>query len=124
MNGDGRLHIWPRLEKDDPRVLAVKDVVLGLNLGKPVKPFWYSPGVSDGVERVLVLADGFEHGPIVDYIYPKKPAMLQEAVEWVLGVRAESRGGHDSMALMRSIFGEELVETTEERWSEVEGIYT
>lgn len=121
---DGRLHIWPRLDKTDPRVLAVKDTVLSMNLGKPVKPFWYSPGVSEGVTRVLVLADGFEHGPIVNYIYPRKPALLREAIEWVLHIREESRGGRDSMELMRSIFGEELRETTEEHFERGAGAFS
>lgn len=120
---DPRIHLWPKLDKDDPRVLNVKEVVIGLKLGYSVKPFWYEPGVSEGVERVVVLDDGFEHGTIVDYIYPKKPGMVQEAVEWALGVREDSRGARDSMALMRSIFGDGLVETTEEAWDAVAGNY-
>ncbi|URM87470.1 hypothetical protein SEA_DUSTYDINO_70 [Microbacterium phage DustyDino] len=123
MSADPRIHLWPKLEKDDPRVLKVKEVVIGLNLGYSVKPFWYQPGVSEGVERVVVLADGFEHGTVVDYIHPKKPAMVQEAVEWALGVREESRGAHSWIDKMQSIFGEDLRETTEERWEEIAGNY-
>lgn len=115
--------MWPRLEKSDPRVLAVKDAVLKLNLGRSIKPFWFEPGVSVDVERVLVLADGFQYSPVIDYIYPKNPAMMKEAVQWALGVKRESRGARDSMAKMREIFGEELRETTEEAWEEASGNY-
>lgn len=115
--------MWPKLEKDDPRILKVKEVVIGLDLGYAVKPFWYTPGASEGVERVVVLADGFEYGTLVDYIYPKKPSMVQEAVEWALRVRDDSRGSHGSLDLLKSIFGEGLKETTEEHWDEISGNY-
>lgn len=105
---DPRLFIWPKLSKDDPKVLAVKQVVLDLKLPYVVKPFWYDVVTSEDAKRVLVLADGFENGPVVSYIYPKNKAMIQEAVEWALGIREESRGARHSMDLMRSIFGEEL----------------
>lgn len=113
---DGRLFIWPKLSKDDPRVLAARKAVEELALSFPVKPFWYEPGASHNVERVLVLADGFEHSPIVDFVYPKKPALMREAVEWSLGLR-ESRGARLAMDAMTKIFGEGLTlrERKEER---------
>lgn len=119
---DPRLHIWPKLAKDDPRVLKIKEVVVGLNLGYSVKPFWWQPGVSTDVERVLVLAEGFEYGAVVDYIYPKKPAMAEEAVRWALGVQDESRGARDSFAKLSEIFPG-ITPTTEEAWDEVAGDY-
>lgn len=119
---DPRLFIWPR----GADVSAVKAIVEELvpTLGYKIKPFWYEPGLSEDVERVLVLREGFEHGPIVDYIYPKSPALMREAVEWALQVRADSRGARDSFALMQSIFGEDLTYTIEtERDEEMNSAY-
>jgi len=104
---DPRLFLWPK-GADPRKVAAVKGAVLALNLPYTVKPFWYSVETSEEAKRVLVLEDGFDNGPVVDYIYPKKPAMVEEAVKWALGIQAESRGARLSMDLMRSIFGEEL----------------
>jgi len=114
MSADPRLFIWPK----GADVAAVKAVVEDLvpELGYKVKPFWYDVATSEDVERVLVLADGFENAPVVDYIYPKTTALTHEAVEWSLGLR-ESRGARLAIDTMRRIFGQDLVmrEEREER---------
>lgn len=92
---------------------AVQQVVLSLDLPYAVKPFWYQAGVSVGAERVLVLEDGFENSPIVDYIRPLKKEQVEEAVRWALGL-AESRGARKYIDTMRRIFGDELTERTGE----------
>lgn len=109
---DPRLFIWPK----GADVAGVKQVVLDLDLGYSIKPFWYTAGVSEDAKRVLVLADGFENSPVVDYIYPKRPELLREAVEWALGIREEHPGARDSLATMQRIFGAELT-MREEDWT-------
>lgn len=104
---DPRLFIWPK-GADPRKVAAVKQAVIDLGLPYVVKPFWYAVESSEDAKRVLVLEDGFENSPVIDYIYPKKSAMVQEAVEWALGIRPESRGAHLALDTMKSIFGEEL----------------
>lgn len=117
MSADPRLFLWPKLPKDSPKILAVKGIVEELvpKLGYKVKPFWYDVATSEEPKRVLVLADGFENAPVIDYIYPKNPKLTREAVEWALGLR-ESRGAKTAMDTMRRIFGEDLtmrIETKE-----------
>ncbi|AWY05883.1 hypothetical protein SEA_PIONEER3_59 [Microbacterium phage Pioneer3] len=102
---DGRLFIWPKGSK---KVDAVKEVVMSLNLGYSVKPFWYNVESSADVKRVLVLEAGFENSPVVDYIRPMKKAQLEEAVLWALGVNEESRGARLALDTMKRIFGEGL----------------
>lgn len=102
---DGRLFIWP---KGSRKVDAVKQVVMDLNLGYSVKPFWYDVASSADVSRVLVLEDGFENSPVIDYIRPMKKAQLEEAVRWALGVNEESRGARLALDTMKRIFGEDL----------------
>lgn len=104
---DPRLFIWPKLPRDHKKVLAVKRVVEQLGLPYGVKPFWYDATTSEEARRVLVLEDGFENGPIVNYIHPQKLAQLSEAVEWALGLR-ESRGARDSVDTLKRIFGPSL----------------
>ena len=104
---DGRLFIWPKVRKDHPKLLTLKQVVLDLDVGFPVRPFFYEGGVSADVSRVLVMADNFEWSPIVDYIKPIKKSQLPEAVSWALGL-TESRGGRESLDTMKRIFGEGL----------------
>ena len=77
---DGRLFIWPKVRKDHPKILTLKQVVLDLDVGFPVRPFFYEGGVSADVDRVLVMAELFEWSPIVDYIRPTKKSQLPEAV--------------------------------------------
>lgn len=101
---DPRLFIWPKLPKDSPKILAVKQVVEDLGLPYVVKPFWYDVTTSEEAKRVLVLEDGFQNGPVVDYIHPKKKELLREAVEWALGLR-ESRGSRSAEDTMAGIFG-------------------
>lgn len=101
---DPRLFLWPK----GVDVTAVKAIVEGLKLGYTVKPFWFDIATSEDAERVLVLADGFEHSPVVDYIYPKNPALLQESVEWALGIRETSRGARLASEKMLAIFGESM----------------
>lgn len=105
---ESRLHLWPK----GADVTRVREIVESLDLGYVVKPFWYTSD-SEEVERVLVLANGFPYSPTVDYIYPKGEAQLQEAIEWALGLRQESRGARLWEGTMKRIFGEDLV------WSEV-----
>lgn len=102
---DGRLFIWP---KGSRKVDAVKQVVMSLDLGYSVKPFWYNVESSADVRRVLVLEEGFENSPVVDYIRPMKKAQLEEAVLWALGVNEESRGARLALDTMKRIFGEDL----------------
>ncbi|AWY06389.1 hypothetical protein SEA_TANDEM_59 [Microbacterium phage Tandem] len=102
---DGRLFIWPKGSK---KVDAVKEVVMSLDLGYSVKPFWYNVESSADVKRVLVLEAGFENSPVVDYIRPMKKAQLEEAVLWALGVNEESRGARLALDTMKRIFGEGL----------------
>lgn len=102
---DGRLFIWPKGSK---KVEAVKEVVMALDLGYSVKPFWYNVETSADVKRVLVLEDGFENSPVIDYIRPMKKAQLEEAVRWALGVEDESRGARLALDTMKRIFGESL----------------
>ncbi|QAU07392.1 hypothetical protein SEA_ALLEB_60 [Microbacterium phage Alleb] len=102
---DGRLFIWP---KGSRKVNAVKEVVMALDLGYSVKPFWYNVESSADVKRVLVLEAGFENSPVVDYIRPMKKAQLEEAVLWALGVNEESRGARLALDTMKRIFGEDL----------------
>ena len=111
MSVDGRLFIWPKGRT--VKVEAVQQVVLSLGLPYAVKPFWYQAGVSVGAERVLVLEDGFENSPIVDYIRPLKKEQVEEAVRWALGL-AESRGARKYIETMKRIFGDELIERTGE----------
>lgn len=101
----GRLHIWPKTAD----VTEVRKIVESLNLGYTVKPFWFEHGVSEDVERVLVLADGFNNGVTVNYIYPKNPALLEESVRWALGIQEESRGAHMWEDTMKGIFGQDLI---------------
>lgn len=105
---ESRLHLWPK----GTDVAKVREIVESLDLGYVVKPFWYTSD-SEEVERVLVLANGFPYSPTVDYIYPKGEAQFQEAIEWALGLRQESRGARLWEDAMKRIFGEDLV------WSEV-----
>lgn len=107
---DGRLFIWPKGSK---KVDAVKEVVMALDLGYSVKPFWYSVESSADVKRVLVLEAGFENSPVVDYIRPMKKAQLEEAVRWALGVQEESRGARLALDTMKRIFGEDLTMSVE-----------
>lgn len=110
---DGRLFIWP---KGSRRVEAVKQVVMDLDLGYSVKPFWYDVATSADVSRVLVLEEGFENSPVIDYIRPMKKAQLEEAVRWALGVDEESRGARLALSTMKRIFGDGLtmrIETEE-----------
>ncbi|AWY05038.1 hypothetical protein SEA_HORTUS1_59 [Microbacterium phage Hortus1] len=102
---DGRLFIWPKGSK---KVEAVKEVVMALDLGYSVKPFWYNVESSADVSRVLVLEAGFENGPVIDYIRPMKKAQLEEAVRWALGANEESRGARLALDTMKRIFGEGL----------------
>ena len=95
-----RLHLWPR----GATLTEVKSVVQSLNLPYTVKPFWWEQGVSEDVDRVLVLADGFEGGTVVDYIYPKNPALLREAVGWALGLN-ESKGARTVQETWAKAFG-------------------
>lgn len=118
--GNSRLFLWPK-GADTARVRAV---VESLSLPHVVRPFWYTAGESEGVERVLVLADGFENGPVVDYIHPRSEANLKESVEWALGLREESRGARLAMGTMKRIFGEDLVwsdVSMADGWSDVSG---
>lgn len=103
---DGRLFLWPKVSKDHPKIAALKQVVLDLDVGFAVRPFFYEGGVSQDVTRVLVMADDFEWSPIVDYIRPMKKAQLPEAVSWALGL-VDSRGARASLDTMKRIFGEE-----------------
>lgn len=107
---DPRLFLWP---KGSRKISAVKETVLSLGLPYSVKPWWYEAGRSSDAKRVLVLEDGFENGPVVDYIRPLKKEQLQEAVEWALGMR-ESRGARKSFDTMKRIFGEGLTMRIEE----------
>lgn len=100
MTVDPRLMIWPK----GADVAEVKAVVESLDLGYVVRPFWYTEH-SEGVERVLVLAEGFQHGTIVDYIRPLKKEQMPEAVRWALGLQAESRGARLAQATWDRIFG-------------------
>lgn len=113
---DGRLFIWP---KGSRKVDAVKQVVEDLGLPFAVKPFWYSVETSTDAPRVLVLEEGFENGPVVNYIRPMKKAQLPEAVQWALGL-TESRGARDQLDTMKKIFGEDLVMRIEEKPQEEE----
>lgn len=113
---DPRLFLWPKGSK---KVDAVKEVVLSLSLPYAVKPWWYDVATSHGAQRVLVLEDGFENGPVVDYIRPLRKAQLREAVEWALGLK-ESRGGREQLATMKKIFGEGLTMRIEEKSREDE----
>lgn len=97
---DPRLHLWPK----GADVAEVKRIVESLDLGYIVKPFWWTPE-SEDVERVLVLADGFEGGTITDYIYPKNPELLKESIEWAIGLRKESRGARLVQQAWDRIFG-------------------
>lgn len=97
---DPRLYIWPR----GAEVVAVKEIVQNLGLSYTVRPFWWTPEAED-VKRVLVLADGFDHGTLVDYIYPKRQELLKESIEWALGLRAESRGARLVQGTWDRIFG-------------------
>lgn len=108
---DSRLFIWPK----GADVTAVKSIVVGLGLDYTVKPFWFDQAISEGVKRVLVLADGFEGGAAFDYIYPRSEANLKESVEWALGLREESRGARLAIDTMKRIFGDALTMTTEEK---------
>lgn len=99
---DGRMFIWPR---GSERVAEVKDAVMALDPGYAIKPFWYQAGESEGAERVIVLEDGFEHGPVVDYIYPRKPELVTEAVEWALGLRESHPGARLMQDTVNRIFG-------------------
>lgn len=112
---DGRLFIWPKGSK---KVDAVKRVVMDLNLGYAIKPFWYDVVTSSDVARVLVLEDGFENSPVIDYIRPMKKAQLEEAVLWALGVKDESRGARAAMDTMTRIFGEGLTMRIEKEGEE------
>lgn len=114
---DGRLFIWP---KGSRKVDAVKRVVMDLDLGYAVKPFWYDVATSADVSRVLVLEDGFENAPVIDYIRPMKKAQLEEAVRWALGVNEESRGARLALDTMKRIFGEELTMRIEKEEEEDE----
>ena len=104
---DGRLFIWPKVRKDHPKILTLKQVVLDLDVGFPVRPFFYEGGVSADVDRVLVMAELFEWSPIVDYIRPTKKSQLPEAVRWALGL-TDSRGARTSLDTMKRIFGDDL----------------
>lgn len=104
---DPRLFLWPRMPKGHPKVEGIKEVVLSLDLGYSVKPFYYDPERSVDVKRVLLMQDGFEYGTIVDTIRPLKRAQLDEAVRWALGLK-ESRGARTALDKMKSIFGEGL----------------
>lgn len=104
---DGRLHIWPKVPKNHPKILTLKQVVLDLDVGFPVRPFFYDGANSADVTRVLVMADNFEWSPIVDYIRPTKKGQLPEAVRWALGL-TDSRGARTSLDTMKRIFGEDL----------------
>lgn len=123
---DPRLFIWPKLPKDSPKILAIKKIVEELSLPYAVKPFWYDVTTSEEARRVLVLEDGFENGPVVDYIYPKSPKLAEEAVEWALGLR-ESRGARTAEDTMARILGAGLALTVwdevrvGEEWVRVEG---
>lgn len=102
---DGRLFIWPKGSK---KVEAVRQVVMELDLGYAIKPFWYDVATSADVSRVLVLEEGFENSPVIDYIRPMKKAQLEEAVLWALGIQEESRGARAALDTMKRIFGEGL----------------
>ena len=104
MSDDPRLFLWPK----GSDVSEVKRVVEDLNLGYKVSPFWYQNGASEGAERVLVLDDGFEYGTAIDYIRPLKREQMQEAVEWALGLREESRGARLIQDTWNRIFGGEV----------------
>lgn len=102
---DGRLFLWP---KGSAKVPAVKEAVMALGLPFAVKPWWYNVETSADVKRVLVLEEGFENSPVIDYIRPMKKAQLDEAVRWALGVNEESRGARKALDTMKRIFGEDL----------------
>lgn len=117
---DGRLFLWPKVPKDHPKIATLKQVVLDLDVGFPVRPFFYEGGVSADVDRVLVMADNFEWSPIVDYIRPTKKGQLPEAVRWALGL-TESRGARESLDTMKHIFGEDLTMRIEKEEEEDDG---
>ena len=119
---DGRLVIWPKVRKDHPKILTLKQVVLDLDVGFPVRPFFYEGGVSADVDRVLVMAELFEWSPIVDYIRPTKKSQLPEAVRWALGL-TDSRGARTSLDTMKRIFGEDLTMRIEKDEPEEEDEY-
>lgn len=102
---DPRLFLWPRTAD----FTEVRGIVESLNLGYVVRPFHYDASTSEGVKRVLVLADGFDNGTVVDYIYPKSPALLEESVRWALGLQESSRGARLWQDTMKRIFGADLV---------------
>lgn len=106
MSVDGRLFLWPKGRT--PKVEYIQQVVLDLGLPYAVKPFWYDVNTSSDAERVLVLEEGFENGPVVDYIRPLKKEQVEEAVRWALGL-TESRGARHQLDTMKRIFGEGLV---------------
>lgn len=112
---DGRLFLWP---KGSRKVEAVKQVVMDLDLGYSIKPFWYDVASSADVSRVLVLEDGFENSPVIDYIRPIKKAQLEEAVRWALGVDEQSPGARLALSTMKRIFGEDLTMRTEKEGEE------
>lgn len=116
---DGRLFLWPKLPKDHLKIATLKQVVLDLDVGFPVRPFFYEGGVSADVDRVLVMADDFEWSPIVDYIRPVKKGQLPEAVLWALGL-TESKGARASFDTMKRIFGEDLTMRIEQEEPEEE----
>ena len=119
---DGRLFIWQKVRKDHPKILTLKQVVLDLDVGFPVRPFFYEGGVSADVDRVLVMAELFEWSPIVDYIRPTKKSQLPEAVRWALGL-TDSRGARTSLDTMKRIFGEDLTMRIEKDEPEEEDEY-
>ncbi|UVG34119.1 hypothetical protein SEA_PAVLO_62 [Microbacterium phage Pavlo] len=117
---DGRLFLWPKVDKEHPKILTLKQVVLDLDVGFPVRPFFYEGGVSADVSRVLVMADDFEWSPIVDYIRPIKKGQLPEAVRWALGL-TDSRGARTALDTMTRIFGEGLTMRIEKEEPEDDG---
>ena len=103
----------------DPRALylhpqgadlsAVKAAVMSLELGYPIRPFWYEPGVPG---PVIDLDGTFDY--IHDNLRPRTPESLKAAILYCLGEKELTRGPRLVLDMLNDILGGEVIEVPDD----------
>lgn len=110
MNSDARpLYIWPQ----GADLTELKAAVLELDLPRPTRPFWFTPGVPG---PVIDLDGTFDH--IHDSLTPKTPETLKLAILYALGEKELTRGPVLVLDKLKRSLGTDDITPVADEWPE------
>lgn len=99
------LYIWP----PGVDLSELKSVVVGINLGYPVRPFFFKPGVPG---PVIDLDGTFDY--IHDNLRPKTPESLKAAILYCLGEKELTKGPRLVINMLNDILGGGVIEVPDD----------